>query len=79
MLEIYISFNLFIKGCMFICNQKTSKHVPLQNVIVVEHAHGLEEACLLVWVSRPYHSPPLALHTNLNPNGLPYLMPNPPT
>lgn len=30
---------------------KTPKSVPLQNVIVVGHAHGLEEACLVVWVT----------------------------
>ena len=34
------------------------------------HYNMLEEAWLLVLASHPHHSPPLALHSNLNPNNL---------
>ena len=45
------------------------KDVSLQNLIVIGHTHELEEAQLLVLVGYPHHSPPLALHSSINPNG----------
>ena len=55
---------------------KTPKNAPLQNLIVNGHTHGDEEAWLLVLVNHAHHSPPLALHSNLNPYKLLYPMPN---
>ena len=49
------------------------------DLIVIGCTHGLEEAWLVVLLGHPHHSPPLALHSNLNPNGFLYSMPHPPT
>ena len=48
-------------------------------LIVIGHAHGLEEAWILVLIGHPHQFPGLALHSNVNPNGFLYPMPNPPT
>ena len=58
---------------------KIPENAPLQSLIIIGHIHMLEEAWLLVLASHPHHSPPLVVHSNLNPNGLLYPMPNPPT
>ena len=44
---------------------------------MIGHTSGFEEAWLLVL--DPHHSPPLALYSNLNPNGFLYPVDNPPT
>ena len=80
MLEIGNLFKLSIKDCMFNTSiTKNLKGAPLPNLVVFGHAHGLGKASLLVLFGRLHHSPPLALHLNLNPNRFFYLMPNPPT
>ena len=56
-----------------------SKDAPLQNLVVIGHAHGLEEAWLLVSVGHLDHSLALALRSNLNSNGFLYPIPSPPT
>ena len=74
------SCNLSIKYCMFNTSTiENSKNVPLQHLIAVGHTRMFEEAWLLVSVCHPQYSPPYALLSNLNPNGLPYPMPNPST
>ena len=78
MLEIDILFNLPIKDCMFITTIIEISKGCL-HFIVIGHTNGLEEAWLLVLVGHPHHTPPLALCSNLNPNGFLYSMPHPPT
>ena len=80
MLGIDVSFNLFIKVCMFMTfiieNCEGCSTVKL---IVIGRSRKLEEAWLLVLAGRLYQSPSLALRSNLNPNAFFYSMLNPPT
>ena len=82
MLKIDILFDLSIKDCMFI-TFKTENFEGCYNVKFDSNLIGilvglrkLDYWCL---VGHPNHSSLLALHLNLNPNGFPYPMPNPPT
>ena len=78
MLDIIILFSLFIEDCMFITSIVENSEGYL-GLVVIGHTNGFKEPRLLVLVGHPYHSPPLALCANKNPNGFLYPMPNPPT
>ena len=78
MLETDISFNLFIKDCVFVtCATKNSKNV----LIVIGHSRGLRKIDYWCWLVIHVIPPPapLALYANPNPNEYLYPMPNPPT
>ena len=53
-----------------------NKDAPLQKLIVIGQIHRLQEAWLSVLGS---HSPPLAFHSNPDPNGFLYPESNQPT
>ena len=48
-------------ACSSHLHWNTPKDAPLQNLIVIGHTHGLEEASLLVLVGHLHHFPSLAL------------------
>ena len=81
MLKNDILLNLFIEYCMFITSttKNLEKCSTTKLLIIIGHYHMLGKTWLMVLVGHPHHSPPFALHSNLNPNGFLYPVPNPST
>ena len=74
MLENDILFNLSMIDCVFV-----TYAIGNFEGSTIAKFHSLHTRGLLVLTSHPHDSLPLAHHSNLNPNGFLYLLPDPPT